>query len=94
MQVLQDAHHGAVLTDGVQQRDQRVEQLPPVVAVVTRRGLQIRPVPPYQWRQPQQFSSRIRQAGGQRALGRSAEQMFDALDEGLVGKAGLGRTGP
>jgi hypothetical protein len=50
-------------------------------------------VPPHQRGQPEQLTGRVRQAGGQRTVRRSAEQMFQTLDEGLVGNAGLGRAG-
>ena len=56
VQVLQDAHHRADLAGGPQQAGERIEQLPAVVAAVSRRGLQVRTVPPHQRRQPQQLA--------------------------------------
>ena len=93
VQVLQDAHHRADLADGSQQVGDRVEQLPAVVAVVARRGLQIRAVPPYQRRQPQQLTRRAAQVLGQDTLGGPAQQLLQALDEGLVSRAGLRGAG-
>jgi hypothetical protein len=93
MQVLKDTDDGALLPDGVQQPGERVEQLAPVVAVVTVRRGQIGLVPPYQRGQPQQFGRRIRQARCQGARFRPAQQVLQTLHEGLVGAVRLGRAG-
>jgi Berberine and berberine like/AAA ATPase domain len=81
VQVLQNAYDWAVLADREQQPGERVEQLPPVVIVLTARGSQLRPVTPDQRRQPQQLTRRIRLGHRADVLGDRRRDVAELLED-------------